>query len=150
MTLPSPGSSTPDRVCLKIPGEPRYLGIVRLTVSGLAARFDLPFDETEDLKLAVTEACSHMLRSAHHRADLQVGFECADSQLHISVKCIPPRTEALCQPPVEEASDSGEPDLGFYLIEALVDAIDTETTDDGRIKSVTMSKRLGGGVESDR
>ena len=148
---PTPnGSSSTDKVYLKIPGLPQYIGIVRLTVSGLAARLDLPFDEAEDLKLALTEACSHMLRSASGRADLWVDFQCSDGHLHISVQCVPAGAEASCQPPLHEQFDQAEPDLGIYLIEALVDSVDMETAEDGRIHSVTMSKRLAGGAESDR
>ncbi len=42
-----------DQIVLTIPGEPRFLGVVRLFVGGLAARLDLGFDVLDDLQLAL-------------------------------------------------------------------------------------------------
>jgi hypothetical protein len=42
-----------DLIVLTIPGEPRFLGVVRLFVGGLAARLDLGYDVLDDLQLAL-------------------------------------------------------------------------------------------------
>jgi len=144
---------TVDVVQLKIPGQPQYIGIVRLALSGLAARFDLPFDEAEDLKLAVTEACSHLLRNCSARVDLNISFECTGEVVSISVRSAPVRPATTCQPTLPEqppgTMENGEPDLGIYLIEALVDRVDMCEAEDGTVRSVTMSKRLARSVGSD-
>jgi hypothetical protein len=48
-----PGSEPAERVTLTLPGERRYVGIVRLFVGGLAARLDLGYDTMDDLQLAL-------------------------------------------------------------------------------------------------
>ena len=42
-----------DTVTLTIPREPRFFGVARLVVGGLAARLELPYDALEDLQLAL-------------------------------------------------------------------------------------------------
>ena len=42
-----------DTVTLTMPREPRFFGVARLVVGGLAARLELPYDALEDLQLAL-------------------------------------------------------------------------------------------------
>lgn len=46
-------SEAPQRITLTVPGERRYIGIVRLFVGGLSARLDLGYDAMDDLQLAL-------------------------------------------------------------------------------------------------
>jgi hypothetical protein len=46
-------SEAPQRITLTVPGERRYIGIVRLFVGGLATRLDLGYDAMDDLQLAL-------------------------------------------------------------------------------------------------
>jgi serine/threonine-protein kinase RsbW len=63
-TLP-PGDHSPptvgDVVELVVPAESTYLGVVRTATAGLAARLSFTFDEIEDLRIAVDEACVMVL-----------------------------------------------------------------------------------------
>jgi hypothetical protein len=43
----------PDAITLRVPAEPRFAAVVRLVVGGLAARLDLPYEQVDDLQLAV-------------------------------------------------------------------------------------------------
>src|SRR3989441_9362566 len=47
-----------SRIDLKIPGRPEYVVVVRLTAAAVAGRMGLSYDDIEDLKVAVGEACS--------------------------------------------------------------------------------------------
>jgi hypothetical protein len=46
-------ASTPDAITLTVPTERRFAAVVRLVVGGLAARLDLPYEQVDDLQLAV-------------------------------------------------------------------------------------------------
>ena len=46
-------SDSSERITLTIPGEPRFIGIARLFVGGLAARLDLGYETMDDLQLAL-------------------------------------------------------------------------------------------------
>ncbi len=47
---------------LSLPARPEFVGVARLTLSGLAARLGFDVDATEDIKLAVAEALNLLLR----------------------------------------------------------------------------------------
>jgi anti-sigma regulatory factor (Ser/Thr protein kinase) len=54
-------TETRDDVVLSIPADSSHLRIARLAASSLAADVGLGLDETEDLRVAVTELCSVLL-----------------------------------------------------------------------------------------
>ncbi|MGV3487465.1 MAG: anti-sigma B factor RsbW, partial [Tuberibacillus sp.] len=42
-----------DTINLTIPAKPDYIGVVRLTISGIASRMGFLYDDIEDIKVAV-------------------------------------------------------------------------------------------------
>src|SRR5690606_19909803 len=46
---------------MSVPAQDSFLPVVRAATAGLAARLSLSFDEIEDLRIAVDEACSMIL-----------------------------------------------------------------------------------------
>ena len=61
----TPDDTTPlaagDVIELIVPALSTYLGVVRTATAGLAARLSFTFDEIEDLRIAVDEACVMVL-----------------------------------------------------------------------------------------
>jgi serine/threonine-protein kinase RsbW len=57
----SPKTRTAETVVLTLPGSGAYLGILRTTTAGLAARLGFGLDAVEDLRVAVDEACNLLL-----------------------------------------------------------------------------------------
>jgi serine/threonine-protein kinase RsbW len=61
----TPGDHPPlavgDVIELTVPALSTYLGVVRTATAGLAARLSFTFDEIEDLRIAVDEACVMVL-----------------------------------------------------------------------------------------
>ena len=58
---------------LTIPGEPRFLGVARLLVGGLAARLDLPYEQMDDLQLAAESALASEPPGNEVTLELEVG-----------------------------------------------------------------------------
>ena len=53
-----------ETVQLLIPCRPEYVGVARLAVLGIASRMPFSYDEVEDVRLAVGEACTHAVERA--------------------------------------------------------------------------------------
>src|SRR5436309_10003714 len=54
---------------LSIPGRPEYVGVARLAILGVASRMRFSYDEVEDIRLAVGEACTSVLDRIEGQAD---------------------------------------------------------------------------------
>ena len=50
-----------EEIRLAVPAAPEYARLARLTVAGLATRLGFSYDEVEDLRIAVGEACSVLI-----------------------------------------------------------------------------------------
>ena len=54
-------SAGDDRFVLEVPADPAYIGTARIFASALARHFEVADETVEDLKVAVSEACSRAL-----------------------------------------------------------------------------------------
>ncbi len=54
----------PESIVLHIPSRPEYVRVVRLALLGIASRMEFSFDDVEDMKLAVSEACNNAILHA--------------------------------------------------------------------------------------
>jgi serine/threonine-protein kinase RsbW len=52
-------------VSIQIPAQSDFVGVVRLAVSGVASRMNFNIDEIEDIKVAVSEACTNAVQHAY-------------------------------------------------------------------------------------
>ncbi|HET9671874.1 MAG TPA: ATP-binding protein, partial [Actinomycetota bacterium] len=59
----SPDVSAAD-VSAEVPATPEYVQVLRNVAAGVAARFEMPIDQIEEVRLAVTEAASLLLEEA--------------------------------------------------------------------------------------
>lgn len=119
-------------VALRVPADPRSVHIVRAVATAFAARLALPFDDVEDLRLAVGEACNRLLSVAPPAAHIELGLETAGSMLAASISLDgPPRS----WPPGDDVAE-----LSWTIITALTHAAE-EDVHDGRAQ-VRLSWRL--------
>lgn len=127
---------------LIIPNKPEYLRVVRLMVSGYVSRWPLSFDEVENVKVAVTEACNNAIQFAYEDgAEQQLRIKCwreADNlffEVRDSGKGLG-MTETASPDDIDD-----EKGLGFLLISTLMDDVKIES-DPAAGTTVTMSKKL--------
>ncbi len=54
-----------DTVVIRIPSHPKYLSIVRKTTGAVGKLYGIPETDLEDIKLAIDEACSNVIKHAY-------------------------------------------------------------------------------------
>ena len=113
-----------DRVRLSVPADPRFHGALRLVVGGIGSRLQLPYEQVNELQLAVEALVSHRV---------VVGDEvCIEAE-------IDEHSVALSVGPFEPDGDEG----GRRVLERLVEA--TRTIErNGSGQWVELRVRRGG------
>lgn len=118
-----------ETIDLKIPPRPEYISVARLTAAAVAARQDFTYEEIEDLKVAVSEACNALIQShGDSGAPIALRFvEDADA-LEISIEGRPGAGSRLFLPDAratvrrDEMADDARM-LGLFLMQCLVDEV---------------------------
>jgi len=120
-----------ETVQLTIPCRAEYVGVARLAVLGIASRMPFSYDEVEDVRLAVGEACSHAVeRAGNVPATIRIVSIIDAQALRIEVSDDVSADTAAA--PSEEArllEEAGvdQQGLGALLMEILVDEVTIET-----------------------
>lgn len=112
---------TEERVRLSLPAAPEYARFARVTAASLAARLGFSYDEVEDLRLAVDEACHALIASQRPAGP---GAEPGPSgtatlELHYATTPAAIEVEGCLQGNAGEGD--GLSDLGRRILGALVD-----------------------------
>lgn len=131
-------TKTGELVRLEIPAQPAFVGVARSVVAAVASALDgIDDDRLEDLRVAVSEACTNAVES--HRRDAvddRVVVRCTTTEDQLSV-CIEDTGDGFVPsnvptPPAPETlPTSAERGWGLQLIEALVDEVTFRQTDAG-------------------
>jgi serine/threonine-protein kinase RsbW len=122
-----------DYIEMKIPAKPEFIGVIRLTLSGIASRMGFSYDEIEDLKIATSEACTNAVQHAYQKnehGDVIVGFGLYKDRLEVIVADYgqsfdfeSARQELGPYHQNESVEFLREGGLGLYLIETLMDEV---------------------------
>lgn len=112
-----------QEIVVSAPAGSDFLHVIRTVVAGVAARLDFSYDGIEDLKLAVDEACSHLLRAAPAARSLLVRVSVGDAELDVTVSA---DDESASWPP-EELEGS----LAWQVLKALTEDPTFEPGADG-------------------
>ncbi len=116
---------------IAIPPRSVYVGVVRLTVTSLARNAGLDEDRVDDLRIAVTEACTSAVL-AHEEAGISepVVVKWAEESGRFVID-----VEGKVQPPYQALEDSHgfstREVLSHALLESLVDETELSSTDRG-------------------
>jgi serine/threonine-protein kinase RsbW len=127
---------------LRIPAKPEYVGVARLAILGVASRMRFSYDEVEDIRLAVGEACTTAVewaaKNGKQDTDVIVRSSIAESTLTVNIIDQAGQREE----PEEQANRDPDPEsLGALLITLLVDEVNVSAQDGGTC--VTMIKNAG-------
>jgi serine/threonine-protein kinase RsbW len=96
-------------VKLVLPAQPWALGLARLAVASLANHQGFSFEEIEDLRLAMEEACLVLMGSEARQGSLAISFVLGEASLDV---------EACLEGP---AGDISPTEMSLRILEALVD-----------------------------
>lgn len=139
---------------LEVPPGPEYIAIVRLVVSSLvSARRNLADERIDDLKLAVSEACTNAIE-AHTRAGttdpVRVRVLEADERIEVEITDrgggFDPDQLRLHPPVTDPSRLDFERGLGIPLIRTLVDLARFERLDHGtRLRMIVFGGPAGDG-----
>ncbi|WP_232698962.1 anti-sigma B factor RsbW [Brevibacillus daliensis] len=139
-------------VRMTIPAHADYIDVVRLSLYGIATRMGYSFEDIEDMKVAVSEACNNVIVHAykgHDDAYIDVVFQTSPQALSIRIKDFgesfdfkraAERAESLHGKEVTELKAGG---LGIYMMQALMDEVEV-INENGT--EVVLTKWLGGSL----
>lgn len=123
-----------DFVEMRIPAKAEYVGVVRLSVSGIASRMGFNYDEIEDLKIAISEAITNTVKHAYDEAEtgeVNIGFGIYRNRLEIMVsdhgesfKFEDIKEKIGPYQSRESIMTLREGGFGLFLIEALMDKVE--------------------------
>ncbi len=135
-------------VTLTLPRDSRYVATVRLTLVGIATRMGFNYQAIEDMKVAVSEACTNAIEHATPVVGEQddvitLTFIEHPQSLEIRVADQGPGFDATDERLWEHKGLPGENGLGLFLIRSLMDKVEIEKgAPVGMV--VCMAKRLEG------
>lgn len=127
-----------DVIDLKIPAKAEYVGVIRLFMSGLANRIGFNYDAIEDVKVAVTEACTNVVTHACLEDNGKIHITCKiyDDRLVIAVADKGTRIDVEQMEEQHGPIDADLPahslregGLGIYLMKSLMDGVDISHRD---------------------
>ena len=131
-----------DRFTISVPGKAEYVGTVRMAVSHIASKIGFDIEAIDDIKVAVSEACTNIIVHAEggEGFNYEVIVDIEENGLTITVEDsgVGFGLEEYITPVPGESRGSG---LGIFIIRALMDEVDIYT-EPGVGTRIRMSKGL--------
>lgn len=126
-----------DLIEMKFPAKAEYVGVIRMTVSGVANRMGFDYETIEDIKVALSEAVTNVVSHAYleeESGELTLGFAVYEDKLEIMVSDrgesfniadikdrIGPMSAREEMKPVSQIREGG---FGLFLINTLMDEVE--------------------------
>ncbi|MFI0465852.1 MULTISPECIES: ATP-binding protein [Saccharopolyspora] len=114
-----PEIAAANLVEVRIAAEPAQLAVMRAVVGDLAMRADYDVDTIADLRLAVDEACSSLVRLAAPAATLVCRFRLAGDRLSVTAEVIS-----------DDAFGPRKDTFSWRVLSALADVVSTSVESD--------------------
>ncbi len=131
-----------DIIILTLPGKPEYVSVARLTVSGIASRMGFDVEAIEDIKLAVSEACTNAIKHGCKEAveHYEINISTDENCLSISISdkgCGFEMGKVDC-PDTQNPREGG---MGLFIIKTLMDEVNVSSLPDSGC-TINMKKYL--------
>jgi serine/threonine-protein kinase RsbW len=119
---------------IRVPAQLENLAVVRTLVAAIGTFEDLDFDAVSDLRLAVDEACTRLIRSAVTNSTLVVGVHPTDQEVVVEVS-------TTCTS--EDILTPGS--FSWHVLSSLTDEVTTfqdgRGAEEGRVFGISMTTR---------
>ncbi|RDW17179.1 anti-sigma B factor RsbW [Oceanobacillus arenosus] len=122
-----------DFIEMKIPAKAEYIGVIRLSLSGIANRMGFSYEDIEDLKVSISEAITNAVTHAYQEDDqgeVTIGFGVYENKLEIMVadhggsfNIKEVKEEIGPYAGNEAVEDLREGGFGLFLINVLMDEV---------------------------
>lgn len=143
----APPVVTSGVVELHLPPRPEFVSVARLTAAGICQRLDLTYLETEDIKLALGEACTNAIQhgtgSWEERCPIAISFQILPDRLLIEVRDPGSAVDWNCALGGGGSRDGTSAGVGIAVMRHVMDEVEFES-EEGRGASVRMTKYLAG------
>ncbi|MCV7173836.1 MULTISPECIES: ATP-binding protein [Mycolicibacterium] len=134
--IPDDGHLSADRsVELRVAAKLENLAVLRTLVAAVGTFEDLDFDAVADLRLAVDEACTRLIRSAVPDSTLVVAVHPRDTEVVVDASTTCQTTDVLAQG-----------SFSWHVLSSLTDDVQTfqqngNEAADGQIFGISMTTR---------
>ena len=129
-----------ETIKMEISANPDFVSIIRLTTSGLANKIGFSIDDIEDIKVAVSEACTNAIKHSNDE-NVTITFTRLENGLEIEIKDNGKGYD-IDSIPIPDLTQPRENGLGLFIIQTLMDDVEVESKDNqGTI--IKMTKYLG-------
>lgn len=125
-------------VVVSVPARPDFVHVLRSVTASVAARMDFPYDDIDDLRLAVDEASAQLLVVSPDGSALTLRIIPTEDALELVVAI---NTTTVDWPPTD-----AEESLAWRLMSALADEARFERTDQG--PALRLTKRIHRSTET--
>ena len=127
-----------ERVTVKLPGDPEYVGLARVIAAEVAAHAGLDHEAIDELKIVVSEACTYLIRrqipeSSGYTMEMGSGEE----GMVVTVE------DRLAHPGAKEPLAEDE-NFGLDLMRGLTDEFAIASSKDGHTR-IRFARRPDGG-----
>lgn len=134
-----------NRISLTFSSLPQNVTVARMLASTIGAQLDLPINELEEIKVAVSEAVSNSIIHGYDNSpENSVTLELEVSDDNLTIKVIDTGCGIKDIKQAMQASFSTDPErmgLGFIFMQSFMDDLQVESSPGSGTK-VTMIKRI--------
>ena len=129
-----------ETIKMEIPANPDYVSILRLTTSGIANKLGFSMDDIEDMKVAVSEACSNAVKHSEDNK-VSINFNLLNNGIQIEIidNGKGYDVDSIETPDLTNPKEGG---LGLFIIQTLMDDVNISSRGN-QGTTIKMTKYLG-------